>query len=103
MHQVWHLTCKLVVVVVVVRVPLCNEMSTAGLLSHGSSPCYDRIHDGLLFGGVPFSGCAQSLTDVPLYHGDDPIFDDAPIPQNDVFEALDGTSQGVGAASSELS
>ena len=86
-------------VVVGVRVPLCNEMSTAGLLSHGSSPCYvyDRIPDGLLFGS------ALSLAHLPLSDGDDPISDAAPIPHNDVREALDGTSQGVGAASSELS
>ena len=92
-------------VVVGVRVPLCNEMSTAGLLSHGSSPCYvyDRIPDGLLFGGGLFFGGALSLAHVPLSDGDDPISDAAPIPHNDVSEALDGTSQGVGAASSELS
>ena len=89
------------------RVPLCIEMSTAGLLSHGSSPCYvyDRIPDGLLFGGGLFFGGALSLAHVPLSDGDgdDPISDAAPIPHNDVSEALDGTSQGVGAASSELS
>lgn len=91
--------------VVGVRVPLYNEMSSAGLLSHGSSPCYmcDRIPGGLLFGGGLFFGGALSLAHVPLSDGDDLISDAAPIPHNDVSEALDGTSQGVGAASSELS
>lgn len=64
---------------------------------------YDRIPDGLLFGGGLFVGGALSLAHVPLSDVDDPISDAAPIPHNDVSEALDGTSQGVGAASSELS
>ena len=89
--------------VAVVRVLSCNEMSTAGFLSRGSSDCHDRTHDGLLSADGLFFGGALSLAQVPLYDGDVLIFDDAQIPHDDVSEVLDGTSQVVGAASSELS
>ena len=85
--------------VAAVRVPLCNERLSAGLLFRGSLPCYDRLYAVLLLGNRLFFGGALPLSDGPCSDGpcsdgddpiadDDPIFDDVLILDHDAFEVL---------------
>ena len=92
-HRAWRWTYRTATVVAAVRVPLCNERLSAGLLFHGSLLCCGRLYGGLLLGNRPFFGGALPLSDDPCFDapcsdGDDPIFDDVLVLCYDASEVL---------------
>ena len=85
--------------VAVVKVPLCSERKSAGLLFRGSLLYCDRWYGGLLLGNRLFFGGARPLSDGlysdgPCSDGDDPVFDDVLILYHDASsEVLDCMSR----------
>lgn len=79
----------------------CNEMQSAGFAAHSSLLYHHLWRDDLLFGDALLLGDALHLGEAPVSDGDGLVFDDVPIPRNDVSEASVHTSRAVRAISSE--
>ena len=89
--------------VAAVRVPLCNERLSAGLLFRGSLLYCGRLYGGLLLGNRPFFGGALPLSDDPCSDGADPVFDDVLILCHDASEVLGCMSRVGGVVVLEFS
>ena len=74
--------------VAAVRVPLCSERLSAGLLFRGSLLYCGRLYGGLLLGNRLFFGGALPLSDDPCSDGHDPVFDDVSTLYHDASEVL---------------